>query len=70
MWRNRSLKGKHIFSTYELLSRCGASLFLRWKDFLNADLVGEMLPSYVSQVGSLLVVREVCPDALSSMPSQ
>src|SRR3954470_17301817 len=40
-----------------------ALLFLRGEDFLNTDLINEMLAPNVSQVGSLLVVCQVCPNA-------
>ena len=37
--------------------------FLRWKNFLNANLINEVLAFYVRQMGSLLVIRQVRPDA-------
>jgi hypothetical protein len=39
-------------------------LFLRRKDFLNTNLVNEVLTAQVDQMGSLLVVGQVCADAV------
>jgi hypothetical protein len=39
-------------------------LFLRRKDFLNADLVNEVLTTQVNQMGSLFVVGQVRTDAV------
>jgi hypothetical protein len=39
-------------------------LSLRRKDFLNTDLVNEVLATQVNQMGSLLVVRQVSTDAV------
>jgi hypothetical protein len=39
------------------------SSFLRRKNFLNANLINEVLALYVRQMGSLLVIRQVRPDA-------
>ena len=39
-------------------------LSLRRKDFLNTDLLNEVLTTQVNQMGSLLVVRQVCTDAV------
>jgi hypothetical protein len=39
-------------------------LFLRRKDFLNANLINEVLTTQVNQMGSLLVVRQVRTDAV------
>jgi len=39
-------------------------LSLRRKDFLNTDLLNEVLTTQVNQMGSLLVVRQVRTDAV------
>jgi len=39
-------------------------LSLRRKDFLNTDLVNEVLTTQVNQMGSLLVVRQVRTDTV------
>ncbi len=44
--------------------RPGSHLFLWRKDFLNTDLVNEMLATQVSQVSSLLLIGQVCTDAV------
>jgi hypothetical protein len=47
--------GSRLFALY---------LFLWRKDFLNADLINEVLTTQVNQMGSLLVVRQVRADAI------
>ena len=47
--------GSRLFAMY---------LLLRRKNFLNADLVNEVLTTQVNQMGSLLVVRQVRTDAV------
>ena len=37
---------------------------LRREDFLNTDLVNEMLTTQVGQMGSLLVIRQICTDTV------
>ncbi len=44
--------------------RPGSYLFLWRKDFLNTDLVNEVLAMKVSQVSSLLLIGQVCTDAV------
>jgi hypothetical protein len=39
-------------------------LIFRRKDFLNADLVDQVLTTQVNQMRSLLVVRQVCTNAV------
>ena len=40
-------------------------LSLRWKDFLNANLINEVLTTQVNPVSSLLVVRQGRTDAIA-----
>ena len=44
--------------------RPGSYLFLWRKDFLNTDLVNDVLATKVSQVSSLLLIGQVCTDAV------
>jgi hypothetical protein len=37
-----------------------SDLFLRWQDFLRANLVNEVFTPQINQVRPLLVVRQVC----------
>ena len=42
----------------------GCYLIFRREDFLNADLINEVLAAQVNQMRALLVVRQVCTDAV------
>ena len=44
--------------------RPGSHLLIWRKDFLNTDLVNEVLATQVSQVSSLLLIGQVCTDAV------
>ena len=44
--------------------RPGSHLLFWRKDFLNTDLVNEVLATQVSQVSSLLLIGQVCTDAV------
>jgi len=54
----------HVERQTGAVHRPGSYLFLWRKDFLNTDLVNEVLATKVSQVSSLLLIGQVCTDAV------
>jgi hypothetical protein len=55
---------KEIAGTQPLMLPTSSYLSLRRKDFLNTDLVNEVLTTQVNQMSSLLLVGQVCTDAV------